>query len=432
MKTYLDRRTLLKSALALGGAAAINAPGMSWAQGEAARLRCTWWGSPDRARRTTDVGKLFTERTGIEIAGEPVGADYWAKIGTQMAGRNIADVFQLEPSSLADYAGRGAAKPMDEFVGKQLDISSFGEKMVDLCRANGKIYGVALGLNSFSLFYDQTVFEKAGIKPPTHETTWKEFADMAVELTKASGRPDYWGAPYGARYHYVFDVWLRQRGKRLYTEDAKLGFTVDDAKEWFTYWEDLRKRNGCVPADVQTLDQNQIERNSLALGKSAMGLTYSNQLIGYQLLTKNKLGITMVPSSGPGTKSGHYYRPALIWSIGSTTKNPDKAAAFISFFVNDVEAGKILGVERGVPMSPKVREAILPSLNDVERATVDYVNLLADKVSDYPPPVPIGAVEFDNNVMRKVADQVAFGQMSIADAAQRILEDGNAVLRKVN
>jgi len=142
---------------------------------------------------------------------------------------------------------------------------------------------------------------------------------------------------------------------------------------------------------VQTLDQNQIERNSLALGKSAMGLTYSNQLIGYQLLTKNKLGITMVPSSGPGTKSGHYYRPALIWSIGSTTKNADKAAAFISFFVNDVEAGKILGVERGVPMSPKVREAILPNLNEVERATVDYVNLLADKVSDYPPPVPLCA-----------------------------------------
>jgi len=139
-----------------------------------------------------------------------------------------------------------------------------------------------------------------------------------------------------------------------------------------------------------------------------------------------------VPSSGPGTKSGHYYRPALIWSIGSTTKNADKAAAFISFFVNDVEAGKILGVERGVPMSPKVREAILPNLNEVERATVDYVNLLADKVSDYPPPVPVGAVEFDNNVMRKVADQVAFGQISIDEAGKRMIEDGNAVLRKVN
>ena len=65
MKTYVDRRTLLKSALALGGAAAVGSPQHEWAQGEAARLRATWWGSPDRARRTTDVGKLFTERTGM-------------------------------------------------------------------------------------------------------------------------------------------------------------------------------------------------------------------------------------------------------------------------------------------------------------------------------------------------------------------------------
>ena len=63
---------------------------------------------------------------------------------------------------------------------------------------------------------------------------------------------------------------------------------------------------------------------------------------------------------------------------------------------------------------------------------MDYVNLLADKVSDYPPAVPVGTVEFDHNVMRKVADQVAFGQISVADAATRLLEDGNAVLRKVN
>ena len=254
---------------------------------------------------------------------------------------------------------------------------------------------------------------------------------MAVDLTKAVGRPDYWGAPYGARYHYVFDVWLRQRGKRLYTEDAKLGFTADDAKEWFSYWEDLRKRNGCVPADVQTLDQNQIERNSLALGKSAMGLTYSNQLIGYQLLTKNKLGITMVPS-WPGHEIGPLLSSGAHLEHRRDDQECDKAASFISFFVNDMEAGKMLGVERGVPMSPKVREAVLPNLNEIERATVDYVTLLADKVSDYPPPGPVGAVEFDNNVMRKVADQVAFGQISIDGGAQKMFEDGNAVLRKVN
>ncbi|WP_343714190.1 ABC transporter substrate-binding protein, partial [Inquilinus sp.] len=180
---------------------------------------------------------------------------------------------------------------------------------------------------------------------------------------------------------------------------------------------------------LQTQDQNTIETNPLTRGNSVMGFTYSNQLVGYQAMMPNKLGIAMVPQAGGGAPSGHYYRPALIWSIGATSKNGEAAAAFINFFVNDVEAGKILGVERGVPMSPKVREAILPTLNETERASVDYVNLLADKVSAYPPPAPVGSQQFDRDVVRKVADQLAFGQLSVADAAQQLVEQGTATLR---
>jgi multiple sugar transport system substrate-binding protein len=161
-----------------------------------------------------------------------------------------------------------------------------------------------------------------------------------------------------------------------------------------------------------------------------MSFTFSNQLIGYQLVIRNPLGITMIPSGGPGTKSGHYYRPALIWSVASSTRNPEIAADVASFYVTDQEAGRILGVERGVPISPQIRETVLPLLNDVEKATVAYVNLLADKVSAYPPPPPRGSSEFDRNVMRRVADLVAFGTVSVADGARQLVDDGNAVLAR--
>jgi multiple sugar transport system substrate-binding protein len=318
---------------------------------------------------------------------------------------------------------------LDEFIPKPLDIDAFGSKIVDLCRVDGKVQGIGLGLNSFSMFYDTSVFAKTGLPVPTPDTTWAQFAELSIELTKAAGKDQFFGAPYGARYAYVLDVWLRQRGKALFTEEGPLGFGVDDAKEFYAYWEDLRIKNGTVTADLQTQEQNIIETNPLSRGSSAMGFTYSNQLVGYQAVMPNKLGITMVPSAGGGAPSGHYYRPALIWSIGATSKNGEAAAAFINFFVNDVEAGKILGVERGVPMSPKVREAILPTLNETERASVDYVNFLADKVSAYPPPVPKGSQEFDRTVLRQTADQLAFGNLTIDQAAQQLVEQGNALLQ---
>jgi len=224
-------------------------------------------------------------------------------------------------------------------------------------------------------------------------------------------------------------VWLHQRNKGVYGNDGHgVGFNVDEAKEWFSYWEELRKAGGCVSADVQALDQNLIESNALTLGKAATGLVYSNQLIGYQSLSKNKLALTTYPQMGGGAPSGHYLRPALIWSVGISSRNKEAAASFIDFFVNDLEAGKILGVERGVPLSPAVREAILPLLNETEQATVKYVNMLVDRAMPYPPPAPKGANEFDRTVMRPVTDELAFGKLSVADAAARLVNDGNRVL----
>ncbi|SDR34215.1 carbohydrate ABC transporter substrate-binding protein, CUT1 family [Rhizobiales bacterium GAS191] len=431
----INRRSLLRAGLVGGAGALLSSPwaGSPWVSpafaGDNVNLRVYWWGSQDRARRTLAVADLYRQHVkDLGITGEPTGEDYWPKLATQIVGRNMPDVFQLEPSTIADYSRRGACAPLDAYMGKELTIDAFGKNIVELCRVDGKVWGVGLGLNSFAMVYDADVFAKAGIAPPTEKTTWQDYAELCVALTKAVGREGYWGAPYGARYFYAFDVWLHQRGKGIFGNEGRgVGFTVDDATEWYSYWEDLRKRGGCVPPDVQALDQNLIESNALALGKSATGLVYSNQLIGYQSLSRNKLALATYPQKGRGAW-GLYYRPALIWSIGVSSKNKEAAAAFINFFVNDLEAGKILGVERGVPLSPSVREAILPTLNETEQATVKYVSSLADKVVPYPAPAPKGANEFDRAVMRPVTDQLAFGKLSIAEAARRLVEDGNRVL----
>ncbi|NTG47487.1 carbohydrate ABC transporter substrate-binding protein [Agrobacterium rhizogenes] len=399
---------------------------------DATQLRAMWWGSPDRGKRTIGVAELFhAKNPDISVVGESISGDgYWAKLATGMASQNIADVFQLEPSTISDYSKRGACMPLDQFVPSTLNVDSFGKDVLKLTTVDNKLYGVGLGLNSFAMFYDEEMFKKTGLTPPGPTTTWAEYADLVVEMTKAAGKRGYWGGPYGARYNYVLDAWLRQRGKSLYTDEGGLGFSVDDAKEWYSYWEDLRQRGGTVSADVQTLDQNVIESNCLALGKSAIGMAYSNQLVGYQLVVKSKLAVTMLPREKKDGPSGHYYRPALIWSVGATSKNGEAAAKFINFFVSDPDAGKILGVERGVPMSPTVRAAILPTLNPVEQQTVKYIELLKDQVGTYPVPAPLGSQEFDQNVMRPVADQLAFGKITVAEAAQKLVEEGATKLKR--
>jgi multiple sugar transport system substrate-binding protein len=427
----LDRRNLLKLSAAAGLALPFGSGLTGSALAADIALRLYWWGGADRARRTLAVGELFSAaHSGVAVGGEPVGADYWPKLATMMVGRNLPDVVQFEPSTIADYARRGATLPLDQYIPSTIKTGDLAPGVLDLARVDGQVHGIALGLNAFSMFYNVDLFQQVGLAEPAWGLTWDEYAKLAVELTKAAGRDKLWGSPNGARYNYVFQAWLHQRGKLLFSEDGGLGFTVDDAREWYDYWDKLDKAGGCVSADLQSMDQSLIDSNPLTRGNSAMAFTFSNQTVGYQAVLQHKVGIAPLPIAAAGGSSGLFYRPALIWSVGKTSKNPDMAAAFIDFFVNDTEAGKVLGAERGVPVNVKVREVVAPTLDATAVLAVNYITEIADKVRPYPPISPEGSNEFDHRVMRPVADQLGFGNISVKEAAELLVADGKRVLKR--
>jgi multiple sugar transport system substrate-binding protein len=426
----MDRRSFIKTGLAVGAASPFSGSIVKSAFAQSTELHLMWWGSQDRARRTLAVAGLFGKaKPGLSAVGEAIGADYFPKLTTRLMGRNLPDVFQLEPSTLSDYARRSATLELDKYLGSTIRTQDLAPGTPDLGRVDGKVQGMPVSTNAFSMLYDGDAFRKVKMEPPKPGTTWDEIAKISIEFTKASGRDKFWGLPNASRYTYVFEAWLHQRGKLLFTANGKLGFNLDDAKAWYTYWDTLRKAGGCVAADIQATDGSSIESNPLSLGHSAIAFTYSNQLVGYQLLAKSKLNITTLPIQQAGEKSGLFYRPGLIWSIGKSCKNPDAAAQFIDFFINDMEAGKILSVERGVPVNLKVRQAISPQLSEAERATVNYIDSIASLVGPYPPTAPVGFSEFDNRVMRLIADELAFGQLTVSDAANKLITDGNRAIR---
>ena len=137
----LGRRTLLGTGAALLAARA---------QAQATtRLRLYWWGGVERAERTNKTAELYMKsHPTITVAGETVGwGDYWTRLATQAAGRNMADVLQMDYGYIFEYARRGALLPLDAFVSKELDLSGFDAASIDGGKVDGKIYGVSLGLN---------------------------------------------------------------------------------------------------------------------------------------------------------------------------------------------------------------------------------------------------------------------------------------------
>jgi multiple sugar transport system substrate-binding protein len=423
----ITRRTLLKASAGLTAAAAI---GTSAAHADDKRLRLYFWGSKDRADRTAKVNDLFIRKTPtIAIDSEFVGwNDYWARMATQAGARNLADVIQMDFRYIFEYARRGALLPLDQFVGKGLDLSDYGTESIDCGKVDGKLYGVNLGNNSTALLQNLSLYERLGIAAPKIGTTWKEFAEIAIAVNKATGGKVAGSSDMGGG-ESQFECWLRQRGKALYTVEGRPAFAADDIAEWFDYWHELRKAGGCVSPDIQAGDKDTIDTSSLILGKAACTFSNSNQLVGFQALSKERIGLTMYPAGAPGSKHGQYLKPSMYFSIAANSKLSAEAIAYINVFIRDPDAVTALAVERGVPPSAAARAKLAPQLDDLGRAQVDYISAIADKVAPLPPAPPKGAGEV-YTTLKRFNEQVGFGKLSVKDGAKAFFDEAVNILER--
>lgn len=429
MTFRIPRRQFLMGSSALVAAGAVGLR-PAFAQDEA--LRMIWWGGQARADRTLAVADAYAAATGVPpLEGEFLAwNDYWAKLATQVAGGTAPDILQMDYRFIVEYATRNAIAPMDEFLGGALDLSDFDADQVEGGKVDGKLYGISLGANSVATLVNTTAFEEAGVAVPDMSWTYDTMREIGEAFKSANIRGGMKGMSDGSGTEPMLDNWLRQKGLALYTAEGKLGFGADEAIEWFTMWNALREAGFITTAEDTALDTGAPEVSMVALNKSAMMPSNSNQLVIHQSINPDTLTITSYPRIAPGVGGGHYRKPSQFWSISGASQNKEAAAAFLSYFVNDVEAGKVLGVERGIPCSAHVREAVAPTLSEQDRISLNFVANLGDLVGPLPPSPPAAAGEIDTSLLRVLSQEVAFGGRSAEDAGQYFVDEATAILER--
>jgi multiple sugar transport system substrate-binding protein len=406
-----------------GAAAAFGWGSTSWAQ-SGTRLRCFWWGNPDRDKRTRALLDAYAKKTGMSIAAESLGwGDYWTKLGTQVAGGNAPDLIQMDYRYLFEYARRDTLLHLDSL----LPLPDFSPGDRNGGKVDGKLYGVNLGSNSKAMVYDVDMLAKAGAKTLDMAWTWDEFARFGAEISKMNPGK-YWGASDNSRWEQGFEQWLNQRGKSLYTPEGKAGFSKDDVAAWFDLWDKFRKAGIIPPADVGATNNGKIEEYEVTRGLAAMSFVNSNQVVAFQGLNKNKLAIHPFPRDKGGS-SGHYIKPSQMMSVSSRSKAPEEAAKLINYMVTDPEGVKFLGIERGVPCSAGARAVLAPEVDSLGKMQIDYVAALTKIAVPLPPPPPKGAGEIEKLLLR-TADAVAFGKLSIKDGAAQFHDEAVNILAR--
>jgi len=426
MAIHPTRRHFMAGAAALLGSGAL----LRAALAQEARLRLIFWGSQPRADRTFAVSDLFTaDHPDIAIDGEFLSwPDYWPKLATQTAGGNQPDIMQMDYRYIGEYARRGTLLPLDDLAGGSLDIAGVDADQLSNGSVDGKLYGISLGVATGATVTNAQALEANGIEINPMGMTYDDLLEQGQALKAATNGAMALSSD-GSGVELLLENWLRQRGKALYTADGQPAFTAADISEWFALWAELRDAGACLSAEDQALDTGKLEETGLIRGKAAMNFTTSNQLVTYQALTDQRLGIAIYPMIAPDTAGGHYRNSSQFFAISTGTAAADAAARFISFFVNSPEAGKILGVERGVPVTAAVREAIAPGLDEQSALAVKFVGDLAAIAGPVPPSPPAAAGEVEVALKTK-SQEVAFGAQSAADAGPAFVDQVNDILSR--
>jgi multiple sugar transport system substrate-binding protein len=422
------RQFLLGSAAVIGAAAT----GLRPAFADQMNMRQIFWGSQERANRTYKTNDLFQQKNANDKIASEFYAwnDYWPKLATETAGGNAPDIIQMDYRYIVEYADRQAIAPLDAFVGKELDLSDFDQDQIDGGKVNGKLYGISLGANSVASIVNTAAFKEAGVPVPDNNSTYDDLKTACEAFKKANIRGGMKAFQDGSGVEPLLENWLRQKGKALYTADGKLGFNADDATAWFQLWDDLRQADLIVTPDDQALDTGPLANTMVVLGKAAVTFANSNQLVAFQALMKDPVTIVSFPRIAKGSKGGHYRKPSMFWSIAGASKMQSEAAKYLSFFIDDIDANKILGVERGIPAAKHVRDAIAPTLNKQDQIALNFVSNLGDLLGPIPPPPPSNAGEIDIDLMLKTSQQVAFGQMSPKDAGPYLVQQATDILAR--
>lgn len=410
--------TLLGAALALAGCG-VGSPDDGAGNGDPAGggsgdIRATWWGGDSENGAINAALDAFTEESGTEIGRETQAWDgYWDRLATQTAGGNAPDLIMQAGSQIPDYAERGTLLDLNTADG--LEVDAVDEGLRQFGAVEDELYGVVAASNAIGLVANEDLLAEAGVSLPDGEYTWDDLAQIAATTSDALG-DDIWGLQDDGGDLILFIMSVRDDGRQFYADDGSLNATPEDLTAWLEYWENLRQNGAAPPADVTAEGQGDLANTPLAQGRAAMDFGWTQDYVAWTRLIDNDVSINLPPYVAESPSL--WMNAASLWSVSSTSADPEAAVETINHLINDESAIEALGVSLGMPPSQDARDQLAGTLSDEEQSAMDYMDTVAETSTPLNRLWPAGFAEL-RTLLTELNEAVAFGSTSIPDAVDQ-------------
>ncbi|MEO3799503.1 sugar ABC transporter substrate-binding protein [Nonomuraea sp. B1E8] len=195
-----------------------------------------------------------------------------------------------------------------------------------------KQYAVPVRSNLLLMFYNKTLYKKAGVEEPSAETTWDQYfadAEKLVQDTDGDGKTDAWAVgTYFTKDPLTPTIWqtvLNSDGGRLLDDKMRVAFNDETGVKALQTQVDLLKY---APPGASTYQFNE-PLEAFRQGKTATMFMWGSVFKGTAVdkdtttLSPDEVGITTMPAgtTGAGAHRG-------IWTAGISKKSKHPAAAW--------------------------------------------------------------------------------------------------------
>jgi multiple sugar transport system substrate-binding protein len=296
-----------------GGEAAPAAEGVT--------IRVGSWDSTEAEPIENDVIAAFNEQfPDIQIQLEFNPDAYDDKLLTAMAGGTAPDVFMWW--NFPSLVARSGIQDLTDFVEgpNGLDLSIYYPQVLDYNRVGDGLYGLPKDFTPRAYYYNQKLFDDAGVAYPTNEWTTDDMLEIATALTKGEGVDAQYGVfAFSGVYPLQGYVW--QRGGDFISPDGTKasGYCDSEATTSVLDWHAALSAEHGVAPTPQAVTAQQGGADQLFIGgklamydtgrwpqsqfKSAEDLTFGTVLppidseTGERVVVLHEAGFCMNPAS---------------------------------------------------------------------------------------------------------------------------------------
>ena len=416
--------------------AALFATGQRGAGGDEGYIRHAWWGNVVRDERTTRVAELFMQQNpGVTVDTEPTPWDgYWPRLATLSAARNLPDVIQQDYQYIEQYNNQGLLADLNPFAQRGLiNLSQWSEAGLSSGRLGNNLIALNIGTNALGMVVDPAVLQRAGVTINDTQWTWRDFEAAALQIYQRTGVQTSVARDHA---HIQWEHIVRQFGVPFFSADHRsLGFTNHAGAraalvENLEMYQRLRAAGALYNPEETFLANIAMGEEPLATGRSWLAFYWSNQIVGFMGAAGRSLDYYLLPNViGPQAPFGTYLKPGQFISMTTHSNNQDLAARYINFFVNDIEANRILLAERGIPIPTNVANDLAALVDADNRSVFDYIARIAPFVTPIDPPDAPATGEV-RDAMRPILLRCLMGQISPTAAVDEMIRAANVILSR--